>query len=306
MSSYVYTTDTNTHRDSEFTAQGPLMPARAFFFVTVDEVGPQGFLVRHTYSAVEHPKLRELNIGLLKELREVNPERMGLWARNTDSLADITAHVLQTDRVTSYVSTSGNFPEGAKRFEGKTVFVDIAAAKRAGARLVTPEEIGRGIDEYVKDKNSKTRREANYLKSKALGIDNEFLIRPNPVVPAEAIFSQRGLAQALGFVKWARVVQVFGIFFTGYDIAVSTQESVRIKSARPLEKSVLRNLAGWEGSLVGGWAGAVIGAKMGAESGVVLGLELGPGAIITGAIGGILGGAIGFYAEDWVMDEAGL
>jgi hypothetical protein len=282
------------------------MPARAFFFVTVDEVGPQGFLVRQTYSTVDHPKLRELNLGLLKELREVNPEKMGLWARNTDSLADITAHVLGTDRVTSYVSTSGNFPAGASRFEGKTVFVDIAAAKRAGARIVAPEEIGRAIDEYTKDKNSKIRREANYLKSKSLGIDNEFLLKPKPDIPAEAVFSQRGLSQALGFVKWARVVQVFSIVLTGYDIAISTQESLRIKDARPLEKSVLRNLAGWEGSLVGSWAGAVVGAKMGAESGVLLGLELGPGAIITGAIGGILGGAIGYYAEDWVIEKAGM
>jgi|GEM_PF-1041881 len=306
MTNYVYKTDTNTRLDSVATAQGPLMPARAFFFVTVDEVGPEGFLVRKTYTTVNAPFLQGMGLGPLESIREVSPERYGLWARNPDSLASISAHVLQIDKVTSYVSASGNFPEGSPRFQGKHVYLDIASAKRAGAKLVTPEEIGRDIDEYLKDKSSKERREGEYLKKKALGIDNEFLIKPNPAVPPEGIFSRRGLATAVGFEKWARVVQVWGIFLTGYDLAIATEESARIKSIRPLEKSVLRNIAGWQGSMAGRWAGAALGARIGAASGSIVGIELGPGTIITGAIGGIIGGAIGFFAESWVMEKAGM
>lgn len=306
MTNYVHRADTNTRTGSEVTALGPLMPARAFFFVTVDEVGPQGFLVRKTYTAVNAPFLQGMNLGPLEMIRDVAPERYGLWARNPESLASISSHVLGTDKVTSYVSTSGNFPEGSLRFEGKSIYIDIAAAKRAGARIVTPEEIGQDIDAYLKDKSSKVKREGEYLKKKALGIDNEFLVKPNPVVPPEGIFTRQGLAIAMGFEKWARVVQVWCIVLTGYDLAIATEESSRIRSIRPLEKAVLTNIAGWEGSMAGRWAGAVLGARIGAAAGSIVGIETGPGTLITGAIGGIIGGAIGYFAESWVMEKAGM
>ncbi|GLZ74462.1 hypothetical protein [Burkholderia contaminans] len=98
-------------------------------------------------------------------------------------------------------------------------------------------------------------------------------------------------------------MQVFGIFLTGYDLALASEESMRIKSIRPLEKSALRQIAGWEGSMAGRWAGAAIGARMGAATGSLCGIELGPGVIITGAIGGIIGGAIGFIGESYLLDQ---
>lgn len=306
MSDYIYQTNTNDKPDSRHDVLGHLMPAKAFFFVTVDEVGPDGFLVRNTYTTIEEPHLKELGLTELQRIQQVYPEREGLWARNPDSLASIAEHVLGKDKVTSYVSTSGNYPEGSPRFDGKTVYVDIAKAKRAGARIVKPQEIGQAIDSYTADKNSKVRREANYLKSKALGIDGEYLVKPAPVVPADGVFSKRGLAVALGLEKWARVVQVFGIFFTGYDLALASEESMRIKRIAPLERSALRNIAGWEGSMAGSWAGAALGARMGAATGSIVGIELGPGAVITGAIGGIIGGAIGYFGESYILDKAGV
>ncbi|HGF4015384.1 glycine zipper family protein [Burkholderia cenocepacia] len=308
MSNFVYQTDTNNTTDSRYDVQGHFMPAKAFFFVTVDEVGKGGFLVRNTYSSVNDPFLKSLGLSELENIRVVSPERAGLWARNPDSLASITSHVLGTDKVTSYVSTSGNFPDGSPRFSGsdggaKKIYVDIAKAKRAGAQIVTPDEIGREIDVYLKDKPSKVKREGEYLKRKALGVDNEYLVKPQPSVPADGIFSKKGLAIAFGVEKWARVVQVFGIFLTGYDLALASEESMRIKSIRPLEKSTLRQIAGWEGSMAGRWAGAAIGARMGAATGSLCGIELGPGVIITGAIGGIIGGAIGFIGESYLLDQ---
>ncbi|WP_083214468.1 hypothetical protein [Burkholderia stabilis] len=310
MSDFIYQTRTNDKSESKYDVLGHVMPARAFFFVTVDEVGPEGFLVRRTYSSVNDPRLpRELTP--LQRFQIVYPEMSGLTAPNPEGLAKAAEHVLQRDQKikveTQFVSTSKNFPGGADRFHGsenpsKLVYIDIAKAKRSGAVLVSPEEIGRSIDEYVKDMPSKVRREAEYLKKKSLGVDNEYLVKPKPVVPADGVFTQKGLKIALGVERWARVVQVFGIFLTAYDLAKATEESIKFKSIKPLTKSTLRQIAGWEGSIAGRWAGAAIGARMGATTGALCGIELGPGAIITGAIGGIIGGALAYTGESYVLD----
>jgi hypothetical protein len=304
MSDYVYQTATNTKPDSQYDVLGHLMPAKAFFFVTVDEVGPEGFLVRKTYTTIDDPHLESMGLTELQRIREVYPERVGLWGRNPDSLASIAEHVLGKDKVTSFSSTSGSFPKGSPRFPGKTVYVDIAKAKRYGAKLVTPDEIGKAVNEYLKDLPSKDRREGLNTLKKSLGIDNEYLVKPAPMMPADGIFSKSGLATTLGFEKWARVVQVFGIFLTGYDLAMSAEQSIRIKSIRPIERSTLRQIAGWEGSMAGRWAGAAIGARIGAAEGTLCGIELGPGAFITGLVGGIIGGAIGYFGEDYILDKA--
>ncbi|KVM61883.1 hypothetical protein WJ58_03595 [Burkholderia ubonensis] len=306
MSNFVYQTTTNDKNGSQYDVLGHLMPANAFFFVTVDEVGPEGFLVRKTYTTIKNPYLESMELSELQKIREVYPERTGLWARDPNSLASITEHVLGKDKVTSYVSASGNFPEGSPRFTGKEIYVDIAKAKRAGATLVKPDEIGKTVSEYLKGVPSKDRREGMNTLRKSLGIDNEYLVKPAPVVPPDGVFSKRGLAIAMGVEKWARVVQVFGIFFTGYDLALATNESIRLKSIKPLEKSALRQIAGWEGGLAGRWAGTVMGMRIGAATGSICGIELGPGAVITGAIGGIIGGAIGFMGESYILDKAGI
>jgi hypothetical protein len=311
MSDYVYQTTTNKKPDSKYDVLGHLMPAKAFFFVTVDEVGPEGFLVRRTYSSVDDPYM-PVELSPLQKFQLVYPEREGLWATNPESLSKAAQHVLQIPITvrsdTPFVSTSSAFPDGASRFIGKNndakvVYVDIAKAKRAGAKIVTPEEISRDIDDYLKGKPSDIRRKGEYLKKKSLGLDNEYLVRPAPVVPADGVFSRRGLAIATGLEKWARVVQVFGIFFTGYDIAMSGEKSLQMKSIKPLEKATLRQIAGWEGSMAGNWAAAAIGARIGASTGALCGIELGPAAVITGAIGGIIGGALAYFGESYLLDK---
>ncbi len=296
MSDYLYKAPTNDKKGSQYDVLGHLMPARMFFFVVVDEPGKDGFLVRRVYSSIEDPYLLEMKLSPIENLREVFPETYGLWGRGgPEGNANVAEHVLAYDRITSYASTSSNFPGGTDRMVGKTVYVDIAKAKRAGAKLVSTEEIVAAIDEYAKTLNSEARRKANYIKKKVLEIDKEILVQPRPSVPAEGIFSQRGLAISMGIVKYARVVQVIGIGFTAYDLKVAADESIKTKSVRPIEKEVVRQ--------IGGWGGAVIGAKMGVATGALVGIETGPGTIITGAIGGIIFGAIGYFGGSVVADH---
>lgn len=298
MSTYTYRASTNQRKDSLKDVVGPLMPARMFFFVVVEEPGRDGFLVRRTYATVNDPYLVDLNLGPLGNARQAFPERYGLWPRGAaDSPATIAEHVLQFEQITSYASTSASYPGGAGRFTGKTVYVDIAAAKRSGARLVTTAEIVQAIDQYAESGiNSERRRWAGHIKRKVEALDSEVLVQPKPSVPATGIFSQRGLGISLGLIKYARVVQVFGLALTAYDVAVSVDEGITLRSIRPIEKEAIRQIGGWGGGAAGSWAGAVAAARIGATTGSVVGIELGPGAVITGMIGGILFGAIGYFA----------
>lgn len=287
MSGFLYKTPTNETKESKYDVLGHLMPARMFVFVVVDEPGKDGFVVRRCYTSLEDPYLLNLNLSPLENLREVYPEREGLWNRGgPQSPVSVAEHVLEFDKITSYVSTSGTYPDGTLRMDGKPVYVDIAKAKRAGAKLVSTEEIARAIDDYKVHLNSKGRREAEYIKQKVLNIDKEVLVQPHPSVPAAGVFSKRGLAVSLGIVKYARVVQVVGLAFTAYDLTVATGESFKTKSVRPIEKEVVRQ--------IGGWGAAVAGARIGVAAGALVGIETGPGMVITGFIGGIAFGAIGY------------
>jgi hypothetical protein len=305
MSTYTYEVSTNQRKNSSIDVLGPLMPARMFFFVVVEEPGKDGFLVRNTYATVTNPNLLKLNLTPLGNERQVSPEKYGLWPRGTpQSPVTVVEHVLAIESITSYASTSTNFPDGASRFPGKTVYVDIAAAKRSGAKLVATEEIVRAIDRYKESGlNSDKRRFAEHIKRKILAMDNEVLVQPKPSVPATGVFSRRGLGVALGFVRYARVVQVFGLGFTAYDLGVAADDSVKLKNVRPLGKEVIRQAGGWGGAAAGSWASAVASARVGAAAGSIVGMELGPGAVITGAVGGIICGTIGYFGGSWVADQ---
>lgn len=296
MSTYTYNTPTNDKKGSQYDVLGHLMPARMFIFVVVDEPGKDGFLVRRCYTDIADPHLLEMKLTPLGNLREVYPEKEGLWGRGgPESKVSVAEHVLQYDKITSYASTSSLYPDGTGRFSGKQVYVDIAKAKRAGAKLVTTEEIVRAIDEYKVNLNSKLRREAEHIKQKVMNIDREVLVQPHPSVPPNGVFSQKGLKISLGIVKYARVVQVIGIGFTAYDLGNATEQSIHLKSMRPIEKEVVRQ--------IGGWGGAVAGAKMGAAAGALVGIETGPGTIITGLIGGIIFGAVGYFGGSAIADQ---
>lgn len=294
MSNYTYQTKTNDKRDSRYDVLGHLMPAKVFVFVVVDEPGRDGFLVRHCYADVNDPYLRELHLGELGNLREVYPEKYGLWGRGPNSDASVAQHVMGHEKVTSYASTSSDFPGGAGRFTGKTVYIDIAKAKRSGARLVTGREIREALDQYALQNPHLARRIAK-IRSYSEAMDKEILIQPDPSVPPSGVFTPKGLGSVLGFVKVARVVQVFSIAFTAYDLSVATEESFRAKSVRPIEKETVRQM--------GGWGGAIAGARMGAVAGAMIGVETGPGTVITGLIGGIIFGTIGYLGGSFAAAQ---
>ncbi|CAE6846426.1 glycine zipper family protein [Paraburkholderia aspalathi] len=294
MSSYVYQTPTNAKPDSRYDVLGHLMPARIFFFVVVEEPGRDGYLVRRCYTSIEDPYLQKLQLDPLQLEREVFPEKYGLWGKGPNATASIAEHVMGYEKITRYASTSSEFPEGAGRMQGKVIYVDIAQAKRAGAKLVTTQEIKQSLQQYAQE-NPHLKNRINKIMSYAEGLDKEVLVAGNPSVPPSGIFTKGGLAITLGFVKYARVVQVFGIAFTGYDLAVASDESFKTKSIRPIEKEVVRQ--------TGGWGGAIMGARIGASTGALVGIETGPGTVITGAIGGIIGGAIGYFGGRVAANE---
>ncbi|WP_233828875.1 glycine zipper family protein [Paraburkholderia sp. ZP32-5] len=294
MGNYVYQTATNRESDSQYDVLGHLMPAKVFVFVVVDEPGRDGFLVRQCYTDVNNPYLQELKLGELGDLREVYPEKYGLWGKAPGSDATVAEHVMGAKKITGFASTSSDFPDGATRFKGKTVYIDIAKAKRSGAKLVTGQEIRDALDEYARQ-NPHLKKRIATIRGYSEALDKEILIQPNPSVPPSGVFTPQGLGEAFSVVKYARVVQVLSIAFTAYDLSVATNESFKAASVRPIENEVVRQM--------GGWGGAIAGARIGAAAGAVIGVETGPGAVITGLIGGIVFGAIGYLGGSFAAAQ---
>lgn len=292
MPAYHYQTPTNDKEGSRHDVTGHLMPARAFFFAIVDEPGKDGFLVRKIYAAPDNLFLRDMGLSPLQQLQELHPERYGLSPKNFEAGTSVAEHVMGNN-MSSYVSTSELFPGGSPRFEGRSIVIDIAKAKRAGAKLVETGEILTALEQY-KAENPHLAKRVSKIAGYVKDIDKEVLVQ-SPKVPASAIFNERSLRTALGFTKYARVVQIFGIVFTAYDLDVATEQSVQTKSIRPIRREAVKQM--------GGWGGATAGARIGAALGASIGVETGPGAIITGAIGGLLLGAVGYFGADWLNQK---
>ena len=293
MSAYLYQTETNDRKDSQFDVLGHLMPARAFFFVVVEEPGKDGFLTRHCYASVDNQYLKEMKLFPVQEQKEVFPEKYGVWPRDPDSTASIADHVLENEKITKFVSASTLFPAGSPRFDGKSVYIDIAKAKRSGVRFVATDEILQALDHYAVE-NPQVKKKVERIVRHVRNADGEVLLHGKPV-PPYGVFTERSLAGALGLVKYARVVQVFGIVFTAYDLGVSADQSFHAKNVQPIEKELVLQ--------AGGWGGAVAGVKIGGAAGALVGIEAGPGAVITGLIGGIVFGAIGYFGAGFVADH---
>jgi outer membrane lipoprotein SlyB len=95
-------------------------------------------------------------------------------------------------------------------------------------------------------------------------------------------------------MKGARVVRVFAIGFTAYDLKLATEESIKQKSVKPISVEVVKQ--------AGGWGGAMAGARIGFVAGAAVGIETGPGAFVSGAIGGIIFGTAGYLGATWLAD----
>lgn len=282
---------TNDKSHSHYDVLGPLMPARAFFFVIVDEPGKDGFLVRKIYASNSDPYLSKMELSETRMLSETNPERYGLVPKDYSSASSVAEHVMGNNR-SSYISTSSIFPEGSPRFAGKTIIVDIDKAVRSGAKLISTEDIIKSLDDY-KEQNPHLGKRIDKISNYVKDIDKEVLLQGEKI-PASAIFTPETLQYTKYFIRAARVVKVTGIVFTAYDLDQATEKSLNNDSVKPITAEVIRQ--------AGGWGMAMAGAKIGVVAGEAIGIETGPGAALSGLIGGIIFGAAGYVGADWVAD----
>ncbi|MCI1033619.1 glycine zipper family protein [Raoultella terrigena] len=282
---------TNDQPYSHYDVLGPLMPARAFFFVIVDEPGKDGFLVRKIYASNSDPYLSKMNLSDAKVLSETNPERYGLVPKSYSAPYTVAEHVMGNN-ASSYISTSSVFPEGSPRFEGKTIIVDIDKAVKSGAKLIPTEAILKSLEDY-KEQNPHLKKRIDRISNYVEDIDKEVLLHGEKI-PASAIFTPETLKYTKYFTRGARVVQVAGIVFTAYDLEQATEKSIKNSRVQPIAAEVIRQ--------AGGWGAAMVGAKVGTAAGALVGVETGPGAILTGLVGGIIFGTAGYFGADWVAD----
>lgn len=294
MSQYQCTAKTNQQPGSMRNLPGYLMPARAFFFVIVEEPGKDGFLVRKIYASDKSPYMKEMNLTPLQELSELTPERYGMLPKGPNAPYTIAEHVMGNgNNISQYISTSSIFPEGSPRFEGRSIFIDIHKARQSGLKLVSTSEILVELENYKKS-NPHLSKRIDKIAGYVRDIDKEVIIHGKKV-PASAIFNQDSLRLSGSVIRTARVIQVLGIAFTAYDLTTASQESIRIGNAKPISAEVIRQ--------AGGWGAAWAGFKVGGVAGAALGIETGPGALISGLIGGIVVGAAGYFGADWVADH---
>ena len=292
MGAFDFKTATNTQRQSYYDVTGYLMPARAFFFIIVDEVGKEGFLVRKIYASPNSPYLSSMNLSPIKQLSELYPEKYGLMPKDFGAPTGVAEHVMGNNK-SPYVSASSIFPQGSPRFEGREIFIDIEKAKASGARLVSTEQILISLHEY-KAANPHLAKRIDTITNYVREIDKEVLIHGEKV-PAKAVFNPGSLKTTTMVVRTARVVQVLGIVLTAYDLEQASEKSFQAKSVKPITAEVIRQ--------AGGWGGAVAGFKVGGVIGAGVGIETGPGAILTGIVGGIVFGTAGYFGADWVADH---
>lgn len=210
-----HSTLTNETPHSTYDITGMLMPARAFFFVVVDEPGKDGFLVRKIYASNSDPYLSKMDLSEAKMLSETNPERYGLIPKDFSASYSVAEHAMGNN-ASAYISTSSAFPEGSPRFEGKTIIVDIDKAVRSGAKLISTAEILKSLDEY-KNQNPHLGKRIDKISKYVNDIDKEVLLHGEKI-PAAAIFTPETLKYTKYFTRAARVVQVTGIVFTAYDL----------------------------------------------------------------------------------------
>lgn len=269
------------------------MPSIVHYFIVVDEVGKDGFLTRKIYSSPVDPKLLEKKLPAQEVLMQTKPEKYGMSSVAPKSNASVAQHVHSSRKFpSSYISTSSIFPDGSARFAGRTVFIDIAVAKKYGAKVVTTEEIIKSLKEY-KAQHPHLNTKITQIEGWVRDIDKEVLIQAREKIPAKAIYNPQSLATVQKFATAARVLQVTAIAFTAYDLSVAADRSYRAKSIVPISREVVKQ--------AGGWGAAWVGFKIGGAAGALIGIETGPGAAVTGIVGGLIFGAAGYWGAEWAL-----
>lgn len=140
-----YNVATNAREGSRVELEAPLMPARAFFYAVVEEVGQNGFLVRKVYEVLDETTLRQAKLPLEVLENEMFPEIKGINYRAPDSNISIARHVMGS-KISKYMSSSGLFPDGSPRLNGRITYIDIEKGASCGRenRLASRHSTGSG------------------------------------------------------------------------------------------------------------------------------------------------------------------
>lgn len=88
MSAFQFQVPTNPTPGSRRDVTSHHMPARAFFFIVVDEVGKDGFLVRNVYATPTNPYLTSMDLSPLVRFSQTEPEKYGLMPKKMGSASD--------------------------------------------------------------------------------------------------------------------------------------------------------------------------------------------------------------------------
>ncbi len=97
-------------------------------------------------------------------------------------------------------------------------------------------------------------------------IDKEVLVQAEKV-PPKAVFTPGSYKATNMLIKGAKVVRVFAIGFTAYDLKLAAEESVKQNSVKPISVEVVKQAGGWGGAMAGARIGVVAGPQSGLRRG---------------------------------------
>lgn len=264
-----------------------VIPGRAFLFVLADEIDPSRRKV--VRKVMVNPKMAAraaVRLGRPFQLL-ADPSIFGLHPTGPDASVTMGHHVMNIKP--SPFSSASAHPLGAPRFSGSPFWIDVDAARAAGATFHDADEIVADLERIA----GKLQKPADIAKIRDLERlvrgDREVLIRGS--VPASAV---KGPA-AMAITRGLQGVQIVSFVVTALELTQATRTSMAAGSAAPIAAEGIRQ--------VGGWAMAWGGMKLGGLAGAAVGIETGPGALVSGAAGALVGGFAGYMGFDWIADQ---
>ena len=269
------------------------------FYIVVDNIGKNGFLVRYTYKTVEdaikYHRHGEL-VGIKADLK-VFPEKYGLYAVSPEAGNSIVSHVRGSTKNSQYVSAS-TLSDGAERFNvnngSKKLSIDINKLKQSGAQLISTEEISNAINDENKALMSKKKVNIhqvirnNEARFKAIQ-DQEVLIKGADRKSSQFIFTPDDLSKVKNIQKVGQKLLPLAYILTTVNLINAGIDSAKTQSIKPIAEEVAEQVAGWGGAFAGMWLGLKIGSLTGS-----IGIP-GVGTVIGGIVGSIAGGYAGYF-----------
>jgi hypothetical protein len=264
-----------------------LIPGRAFLFVLADEIDPlREKVVRKVMVNPRMAARVATRLGRPLHLM-TDPSIFGLHPTGPEANVTMGRHVMNIKP--SPFSSASTHPFGAPRYAGSPFWIDVEAARSAGATFHDADEIVVDLRRIA----GQLRRASDISKIEELErlvrADREVLIRGS--VPASAVKGSTAMALTRGL----QGIQILGFVVTAIELTQAARQSLAARTAAPLAAVGIRQ--------VGGWAMAWSGMKLGGFAGAALGIETGPGALVCGAAGALVGGFAGYMGFDWIADH---